>query len=134
MNEYTAPQFDPAGLPMPRLTIELPGHRDFTTRVTVAIGDINYGGHLGNDAVLRLAQEARDLVFGPIVFTDTHRIRYSPAWPSIATTGASGPSMRSNPDMPVSRSRSNSTRPPSACAGAIRRTTGIFCSIADTRR
>ena len=39
-----------------------------------------------------------------------------------------------NPDMPVSRSRSNSTRPPSACAGAIRRTTGIFCSIADTRR
>ena len=60
MNEYTAPQFDPAGLPMPRLTIELPGHRDFTTRVTVAIGDINYGGHLGNDAVLRLAQEARE--------------------------------------------------------------------------
>lgn len=59
MNEYTAPQFDPAGLLMPRLTIELPGHRDFTTRVTVAIGDINYGGHLGNDAVLRLAQEAR---------------------------------------------------------------------------
>ena len=41
--------------------------------------------------------------------------------------------MRSNPDMPVSRSRSNSTRPPSARAGAIRRTTGIFCSIADTR-
>ena len=32
---------------MPRLTIELPGHRDFTTRVTVAIGDINsYPGKL----------------------------------------------------------------------------------------
>ena len=81
-----------------------------------------------------LAQEPCDLVLGTFLVPCVHRIRYSPACPSTATTGASVPSMRSNPDMPVSRSRSNSTRPPSACAGAIRRTTGIFCSIADTRR
>lgn len=31
----------------------------FATDLTVQIGDINYGNHLGNDAVLRLFQEAR---------------------------------------------------------------------------
>ena len=31
----------------------------FTTDIALRISDINYGGHLGNDAVLSLAQEAR---------------------------------------------------------------------------
>ncbi|WP_374420765.1 acyl-CoA thioesterase [Chromobacterium sp.] len=44
---------------MPRIKLELPERFTFETRVDVRIGDINYGGHLGNDAVLRLAHEAR---------------------------------------------------------------------------
>lgn len=44
---------------MPRLTLELPAQFAFTTELSVRIGDINYGGHLGNDRVLALAQEAR---------------------------------------------------------------------------
>lgn len=31
----------------------------FATDITVQIGDINYGNHLANDAVLKLAHEAR---------------------------------------------------------------------------
>lgn len=31
----------------------------FETSIVVQIGDINYGGHLANDAILRIAHEAR---------------------------------------------------------------------------
>ncbi len=44
---------------MARIQITLPGRFEFTTTVNVRIADINYGGHLGNDAVLSLVQEAR---------------------------------------------------------------------------
>lgn len=44
----------------PRLIIELP----------VRIGDINYGGHLGNDAVLSLIQEARMQLLAQGGFTE----------------------------------------------------------------
>jgi acyl-CoA thioesterase FadM len=44
---------------MPRLKIELPETFPFSTEMQVPIGDINYGNHLGNDAILRYAQEAR---------------------------------------------------------------------------
>ncbi|SCK27155.1 thioesterase family protein [Vogesella sp. LIG4] len=44
---------------MARIRLELPSRFIFDTRIQVHIGDINYGGHLGNDAVLRLAHEAR---------------------------------------------------------------------------
>lgn len=44
---------------MARVRLELPDRFEFETRLTLAIGDINYGGHMGNDAVLRLAHEAR---------------------------------------------------------------------------
>jgi len=44
---------------MARLTIPLPDHWLFHTELSVRIGDLNYGGHLGNDALLRLAHEAR---------------------------------------------------------------------------
>jgi len=44
---------------MPRIKLELPDHFDFATELTVRIGDVNYGGHLGNDAVLSLIHEAR---------------------------------------------------------------------------
>lgn len=44
---------------MSRIQIALPQSFAFHTKLTVQIGDINYGNHLGNDAVLRLAHEAR---------------------------------------------------------------------------
>ncbi len=42
-----------------RVRLELPERYLFTTEIAVRVSDINYGGHLGNDAVLSLAQEAR---------------------------------------------------------------------------
>ncbi|POZ61846.1 acyl-CoA thioesterase [Chromobacterium alticapitis] len=44
---------------MPRIKLELPDRFIFDTALDIRIDDINYGGHLGNDAVLRLAHEAR---------------------------------------------------------------------------
>jgi acyl-CoA thioesterase FadM len=44
---------------MPRVEIELPEAFLFTTELPVRIGDVNYGGHLGNDAVLSIVHEAR---------------------------------------------------------------------------
>lgn len=44
---------------MGRIKLSLPKSFVFETSLKVAIGDINYGGHLGNDAYLRLAHEAR---------------------------------------------------------------------------
>ena len=42
-----------------RLKIDLPERILFTTHLEVRASDINYGGHLGNDSVLTLLQEAR---------------------------------------------------------------------------
>jgi len=42
-----------------RVRLDLPEKFLFTTEVALRVSDINYGGHLGNDAVLSLAQEAR---------------------------------------------------------------------------
>lgn len=44
---------------MPRLNLPLPEKVLFRTGLTVQIGDINYGNHLANDAVLRLCHECR---------------------------------------------------------------------------
>ena len=44
---------------MARIKIDLPENFIFETEIKVRISDINYGGHLGNDAVLSLAHEAR---------------------------------------------------------------------------
>jgi acyl-CoA thioester hydrolase len=44
---------------MPRVEVDLPERWLFRTRIPIRIDDINYGGHLGNDAVLSLAHEAR---------------------------------------------------------------------------
>lgn len=44
---------------MARIKIELPQRFHFSTEMPIRIGDINYGGHLGNDAVLSLVHEAR---------------------------------------------------------------------------
>jgi acyl-CoA thioester hydrolase len=44
---------------MARIKIEFPEVHCFDTKYIIAIGDINYGGHLANDAVLRIVHEAR---------------------------------------------------------------------------
>ena len=44
---------------MARVKIELPEKFIFKTEIPIRINDINYGGHLGNDAVLSIAHEAR---------------------------------------------------------------------------
>ncbi len=44
---------------MARVKIELPKEFIFKTEIPIRISDINYGGHLGNDAVLSIAHEAR---------------------------------------------------------------------------
>lgn len=44
---------------MPRIIVATPDDILFTTQMAVQIGDINYGRHLANDAVLRLCHEAR---------------------------------------------------------------------------
>ena len=44
---------------MPRIRIDLPEAFDFVTRIPIRVDDLNYGGHLSNDAVLSIAHEAR---------------------------------------------------------------------------
>lgn len=44
---------------MARIKLSLPENFTFSTRLPVRITDINYGNHLGNDAVLGLLHEAR---------------------------------------------------------------------------
>ncbi len=44
---------------MSRTKLELPHSFIFETDIPLRISDINYGGHLGNDAVLSIIHEAR---------------------------------------------------------------------------
>lgn len=44
---------------MARVEVTLPESFLFSTEIPIRIGDVNYGGHLGNDAVLSLVHEAR---------------------------------------------------------------------------
>jgi 4-hydroxybenzoyl-CoA thioesterase len=44
---------------MARLKLSLPEDLPFSTELTVRVGDVNYGGHLGNDSLLGLLHEAR---------------------------------------------------------------------------
>ena len=44
---------------MPRVKVSLPTSFGFTTALPVRITDLNYGAHLGNDALLSLLHEAR---------------------------------------------------------------------------
>lgn len=44
---------------MSRLKVDLPNSFQFSTEVSIRFGDINYGGHLGNDALLSILQESR---------------------------------------------------------------------------
>ncbi|UYZ62558.1 thioesterase family protein [Hymenobacter weizhouensis] len=44
---------------MPRVKVQLPDTFLFTTEIPVRITDLNYGAHLGNDALLSILHEAR---------------------------------------------------------------------------
>lgn len=44
---------------MARIKIEFPEQFNFSTKISIRITDLNYGGHVGNDAVLSLIHEAR---------------------------------------------------------------------------
>ena len=44
---------------MNRIKINLPEHFPFSTRLQIRVTDLNYGGHVGNDTVLSILQEAR---------------------------------------------------------------------------
>lgn len=56
---------------MPRLKLDLPDEFTFSTEIPIRIGDINYGGHLGNDAVLAIVHEARVRFLGKHGFSET---------------------------------------------------------------
>lgn len=55
---------------MARIKIDLPPHFNFSTTIPVRISDINYGGHVGNDAVLSLIHEARMRFLQHIGYTE----------------------------------------------------------------
>ncbi len=65
MNETTNSLF-----PVSRISIDLPQRFLYSVDLSVRIGDINYGGHLGNDAVLTLLQEARLQFLKSLGFTE----------------------------------------------------------------
>jgi acyl-CoA thioester hydrolase len=44
---------------MARTKLQIPENLPFRTEIPIRISDINYGGHLGNDAVLSIVHEAR---------------------------------------------------------------------------
>ncbi len=44
---------------MARVRLQLPNNFSFRIEIPIRISDINYGGHLGNDAVLSIVHEAR---------------------------------------------------------------------------
>lgn len=44
---------------MARIKIDMPDNYIFSTELPVRISDINYGGHLSNDAMLSIVHEAR---------------------------------------------------------------------------
>jgi acyl-CoA thioesterase FadM len=44
---------------MNRLKVKIPDHFSFSTNMVIRLSDLNYGGHVGNDAILSILQEAR---------------------------------------------------------------------------
>jgi acyl-CoA thioester hydrolase len=55
---------------MSRVKINLPAQFPFRTLIPIRIGDINYGNHVGNDAVLSIIHEARVQFLNSYGFTE----------------------------------------------------------------
>jgi acyl-CoA thioester hydrolase len=53
---------------MARIHIELPDKFLFETEIAIRVADLNYGGHVGNDTILTLMQEARVLYYRSLGF------------------------------------------------------------------
>ena len=54
-----------------RVKVKFPGHSALgTVMIPVRIGDINYGGHVGNDAILSVIHEARMQLLASAGFTE----------------------------------------------------------------
>ncbi len=56
---------------MARVKLKFPAEKPlFNTTIPVRIGDINYGGHVGNDAILSIIHEARMLMLRSKGYTE----------------------------------------------------------------
>ena len=55
---------------MARVKIDIPEKFQFRTEIPIRISDINYGGHLGNDSVLSICQEARIQLLNQFGFSE----------------------------------------------------------------
>ena len=55
---------------MARIKLTIPDKKIFTTQIAVRITDINYGNHLGNDALVSILQEARMLWLTSLKYTE----------------------------------------------------------------
>ena len=55
---------------MARIKIDLPGNFPYITNIEVRITDINNGGHVGNDSILSILQEARVRFFNHYGYTE----------------------------------------------------------------
>lgn len=55
---------------MTRLQLDLPEKFVFGCEMSVRASDLNYGGHVGNDRMLTLMQEARILFYNHLGFKD----------------------------------------------------------------
>ncbi len=55
---------------MARIKLDIPNRFDFSTELSVRASDVNYGGHLGNDSMLSLLNEARIRFFKSHGFTE----------------------------------------------------------------
>jgi acyl-CoA thioester hydrolase len=53
-----------------RIQHDVPEKSIFTTEITVRVSDINYGGHVGNDTILTMMQEARVQFYNVLGFKD----------------------------------------------------------------
>ena len=53
-----------------RVRLKIPNSFHFETTLNVRVSDLNYGGHLGNDAFLSFAHEARVRYFQSINMTE----------------------------------------------------------------
>ncbi|MFO7849025.1 MAG: thioesterase family protein [Spirochaetia bacterium] len=57
---------------MSRVHFEVKGKEVYTGSMRVRVSDINYGGHLGNDSVLTLCQEARVRFFESLGYSEVN--------------------------------------------------------------
>ena len=55
---------------MARIKVAIPEHTAFETNIPVRITDLNYGNHLGNDALLSMLHEARMQLLGHFGYSE----------------------------------------------------------------